>query len=96
MFTHIVFFKLKEANKENVNFVKERLLSLDGNIPKLRYIEVGEDVIRSERSFDVSLITRFDNKEDYEEYATCKYHVEEVINKIKPYLQESKAMDYFN
>lgn len=94
MFTHIVFFKLKEATQDNVDKAKEILLSMNGNIPELKELEVGVDVIKSDRSFDLSLITRFASKEDYETYAVSYYHVNEVLAHLRPMLESSKTVDY--
>lgn len=94
MFTHIVFFKLKEATQDNVDKAKKILLSMDGNIPELKKLEVGVDVIKSDRSFDLALITRFDSKEDYETYAVSDYHVNEVLANLRPMLESSKTVDY--
>ncbi len=43
MFTHIVFFKLK--NKEQVIEARNILLSMEGKIPQLKGLEVGVDVV---------------------------------------------------
>ncbi|SHK61485.1 Stress responsive A/B Barrel Domain [Clostridium cavendishii DSM 21758] len=94
MFTHIVFFKLKEATQDNVDKVKNILLSMNGKIIELKGLEVGVDVIRSDRSYDIALVTKFESKEDYDVYAICDYHLNEVIAKIKPLIQCSKTVDY--
>ena len=65
MFTHIVLFKAKEPTEENLKFLEKTFLSMDGNIEELKQLEVGIDVIRSDRSYDIAIITRFDSKEDY-------------------------------
>lgn len=96
MYTHIVFFKLNEVNNENIEFVKSTLLSMEGKISELRYLEVGIDDIRSERSYDIALITKFDNKEDYLSYDINEYHVEKVKKVIKSYIESSKTVDYSN
>lgn len=95
MYTHIVFFKFKNTNEENLNNIKKILLSMEGNIKELKSLEVGIDDVRSERSFDVSIITKFDTKEDYEAYAISEYHVEKVLNVLKPLMIESKTVDYY-
>ncbi|MBN1043474.1 Dabb family protein [Clostridium botulinum] len=94
MFTHIVFFKLKDPTKENIKFVEEALLSMNGNIEELKKLEVGVDVIRSERSFDIGIITRFDSKEDCLAYDINEYHVEKVKKVIGPYVECSKSLDF--
>lgn len=96
MYTHIVFFKLNEVNNENIEFVKSTLLSMEGKISELRYLEVGIDDIRSERSYDIALITKFNNKEDYLSYDINEYHVEKVKKVIKSYIESSKTVDYSN
>lgn len=94
MFTHIVFFKLKEATQDNVDKAKNILVAMDGNIPELKELEVGVDVIKSDRSFDLALITRFASKEDYEAYAVSDYHVNQVLANLRPMLESSKTVDY--
>ena len=43
MIKHIVCFKLKDNSEENKLKAKEVLLSMKGNVPMLRNIEVGVD-----------------------------------------------------
>ncbi|WP_032122558.1 Dabb family protein [Clostridium amazonitimonense] len=94
MFTHIVLFKLKDPTKENMERAKEILSSMDGKIPELKYLEVGVDIIRSDRSYDIALITRFDSREDMDRYQVSEYHVNHVIKNLRPMLEGSVALDY--
>lgn len=94
MFTHIVLFKLKESTIENLEFVAKTLLSMNGKIEELKHLEVGVDVVRSDRSYDVGIITRFDNKEDYLAYDVNEFHVEKVKKVIGPYLEGSETLDF--
>lgn len=94
MVTHIVFFKLKEYNSENLNAVKDKLLSMDGKIDLLRHLEVGVDLIRSERSFDVALTTKFDTLEDLQSYQVHPYHAGEVVPLMKSLCSSIAAVDY--
>ena len=94
MFTHIVLFKVKEPTKENIEFLKNTLLSMSGNIKELKELEVGVDVIGSDRSFDIGIITRFDSKEDYLAYDVDEFHVEKVKKVIGPYMKCSKTLDF--
>jgi hypothetical protein len=94
MFTHIVFFKLKEPTVQNLKFIEETLLSMNGNIKELKELEVGIDVIKSDRSYDIGIITRFDNKEDYSAYDVNEFHVEKVKKVIGPYMEGSKTLDF--
>lgn len=94
MFTHIVLFKLKEPTIENIQFVEKTLLSMKGNIKKLKELEVGVDIIRSDRSYDIGIITRFDSQEDYLAYDVDEFHVEKVKKVIGSYLEVSKTLDF--
>jgi hypothetical protein len=94
MFTHIVLFKLKESTTENLEFVAKTLSSMNGKIEELKQLEVGVDVVKSDRSYDVGIITRFDNKEDYLAYDVNEFHVEKVKKVIGPYLDGSKTLDF--
>lgn len=76
MITHIVLFKLKEKNKENMEKAKDVLMSMKGKIAELQHNEVGTDVVRSERSFDIALVTKFNNLEDLNSYQINPIHVE--------------------
>lgn len=92
MFTHIVFFKLQDES--NIEKAADILRGMEGKIPELKELQVGVDVIRSDRSYDIALITKFDNKNDYEIYNSSEYHVNEVIKNLKPMLESSKTVDF--
>ncbi|AGF59253.1 Dabb family protein [Clostridium saccharoperbutylacetonicum] len=94
MFTHIVLFKLKEPTTDNLKFVENTLLSMNGEIKELKKLEVGVDTIRSDRSYDIGIITRFDNEEDYLAYDVNEFHVEKVKKVIGPYMEGSKTLDF--
>ncbi len=61
MITHIVFFKLKDRSLRSVGKARDVLLGMKGRIPQLRHLEVGVDVLHSERSYDIALVTKFDS-----------------------------------
>ncbi|GAA4878767.1 Dabb family protein [Paenibacillus vulneris] len=76
MLTHVVFFKLKDRSPESVQTTVNVLKNMEGKIPVLKYIEVGTDVLHSERSYDIALITKFDSLEDLSVYDNHPVHVE--------------------
>ena len=94
MITHIVLFKLADPTPDNIARTKDKLLSMDGNIDLLRHLEVGVDVIRSERSYDIALTTRFDSLEDLQAYQVHPYHAGEVIPHMKSVCSSIVAVDY--
>ncbi len=94
MITHIVLFKLAEPTPEKINAVRDRLLSMQGTIDLLRHLEAGTDLIRSERSYDVALLTRFDSLEDLQAYQVHPYHAGEVVPFMKANCSSIVAVDY--
>lgn len=96
MITHIVLFKLAEPTTENLTVTRNKLLSMDGKIDLLRYLEVGVDVIRSERSYDIALTTRFDSLEDLQAYQVHPVHAGEVVPHMRAVCSSIVAVDYEN
>jgi hypothetical protein len=96
MITHIVFFKLVELTPENVLAVQEKLLSMQGKIPQLLHLEVGIDLVRSDRSYDLALVTRFVSLSDLEAYQIHPYHAETVVPFVKKVALSSVTVDYEN
>ena len=56
MLTHVVLFRF--ADLAVASECRDRMLAMKGHIPPLLDIEVGVDIVRSDRSFDLALITR--------------------------------------
>lgn len=94
MFTHVVFFKLKDKSKENIEKAKSILMRTEGKVPTLKTIKVGVDVVRSARSYDLALITTFDSLEDMDAYQVHPVHVDEVLAHLRPMLESSAAVDF--
>lgn len=94
MVTHIVMFKLSEPTAENLSATRDKLLSMQGKIAQLRYLEAGIDVIRSERSYDIALITKFDSLQELQEYQVHPYHAGEVVPHMKSVCSSIVAVDY--
>jgi hypothetical protein len=96
MITHIVLFKLTDPTAENLTATRNKLLSMNGKIDQLRHLEVGVDLIRSERSYDIALTTRFDSLEALQAYQIHPYHAGEVIPHMKSVCSSIVAVDYEN
>ncbi|MDP3465431.1 MAG: Dabb family protein [Sulfuricurvum sp.] len=94
MLVHIVMFQFKEENKEaNLIRVKEMLEALPSTIESLKSMEVGIDISRSDRSFDLVLISTFEDQAGLNEYAIHPAH-QEVVSVIKEVTSLSKVVDY--
>jgi len=94
MITHIVLFKLKEQTPEGIEKARQILLSMDGKVEQLRHLEVGIDLIRSERSSDIALVTKFDSLEDLQAYQVHPYHALEVAAYMKSVCSSVVTADY--
>ena len=92
MIKHVVCFKLKEG--ESVEKAKEVLLSMQGNVPMMRGIEVGIDLLKSTRSFDVYLSVLLDDMKSLEDYQNDPYHVNVVKKHMHAVVEKSVALDF--
>lgn len=93
MITHIVLFKLKDRSPGSVGKVRDVLLGMKGRIPQLRHLEVGIDVLHSERSYDIALVTKFDSMEGLGVYQKHPVHVE-VAKYMTSVRESAVAVDY--
>jgi diamine N-acetyltransferase len=91
--THVVFFKFKQPTDEVLEKAASMLRGLSGQVPQLMSIEVGVDVVHSERSYDLAIITRFANRADLEAYQAHPEHVK-VLEYLRSVLAGSAAVDF--
>jgi len=93
MITHVVLFKLKDRSPMSIEKARDILLGLKVKISQLRYLEVGADVLHSERSYDIALITKFDSMEGLQDYQVHPVHVE-VAKYIMSAKESAIAVDF--
>ncbi|RIX54020.1 Dabb family protein [Paenibacillus nanensis] len=93
MITHIVLFKLKDNSEESVARTAAVLRDMEGKIDVLKSIEVGIDVLHSERSYDISLVTKFESMADLEAYQVHPVH-KKVIEHMTQVREASVSVDY--
>lgn len=94
MIKHIVCFKLKDPSLKNLEKTRDVLLSMEGNVPLLRSIEVGVDFLHSERSYDIILQVTLDDPAALEAYQNDPYHVNVVKKHMHAVRSASVAVDY--
>lgn len=94
MITHIVLFKLTDPKPDTITATRDLLFSMDGNCPQLRYLEVGVDLIRSERSYDIALFTRFDSLDELKSYQVDPYHAGTIQPHMRSVCSAIVAVDY--
>lgn len=93
MIKHIVMWKFKEGERENMLLFRERLLALKGQIPEIRAMEVGVNVNPSKRSYDAVLVSEFDSLEALRSYSVNPLHVA-VAEFCKTIRTGSVSVDY--
>jgi len=94
MITHIVLFKLSDPRPETIAATRDLLVSMDGTVPQLRHLEVGVDLIRSERSFDIALVSRFDSLDELNAYQVDPYHAGTILPHMRSVCSAIVAVDY--
>lgn len=93
MLTHIVLFRLKDRSAASIENTRAMLAGLAGVVETLRGLEVGVDITHSGRSYDLALITRFDDAEGYEVYRTHPAHLP-VLAHMHEAAESAVAVDF--
>jgi hypothetical protein len=83
MIRHVVFFKLRNRDSDNVEKAVQVLKSLEKKIDLLKSLEVGIDIMKLDRSYDIAFISSFLNREDLQKYQVHEAHVP-----VKKYIGE--------
>jgi len=93
MITHVVLVKLKDQRDRNIESMEALLRSLNGRIPSLRQLEVGKDIVRSERAYDIALIAKFDDLHGLRGYRTHPLHLP-VLDKLRELASSIVVVDF--
>ena len=75
MIRHIVMFKIKDEFKDEIPQLVKNFYGMKGRIEGMLDLEAGADVYHSDRSYDLALITLFDNMESFKAYQTHPVHM---------------------
>ena len=94
MLTHIVLFKFKpETTAEQADQLETGLKGLPALISEIREFRVGRDIIRSERSYDLGLISTFDDLAAMQRYQVHPAH-QAVVSLVKTLCAGVVAVDF--
>lgn len=98
MIRHVVMWKLFESadgrsRAENAQIARNALLELRERIDRIRDLEVGIDVLRSERSCDLCLIASFETLDDLKYYSDHPAHLE-VVEFMKKVREKAISVDF--
>ena len=98
MIKHIVMWKLEEnaegnTKLENAKIIKEKLEALVVIIPEIVELEVGIDILGTNQSYDVVLVSIFKSLEELDIYAKHPEHLKvgEFVGKVR---KDRVAVDY--
>ena len=90
MIEHVVMWKFADTaegktREENMAIVRERLLALPAVIPEIKFMQLGRDVSRTDMSYDMMLVTRFESLEALHTYKVHPSHVavSQYVKKVR-------------
>lgn len=94
MIRHLVLFRFKpEATAEEQSEFIAMLEALPGKIAEIIDFEVGRDVVRSARAFDVALTATYADLAALERYAVHPDHLP-VVARAKELCAQVASVDY--
>jgi hypothetical protein len=97
MIKHIVMFRIKapseDEKRERVALLKNKLEKLPPIIPEIKYFEAGINVSTSLNSFDLVLVSEFENAVKLEVYRKHPEH-QMIVKFIKEIKAETVVVDY--
>ncbi len=97
MIKHILLFKMKEADgktkEENAVELKKQLDALKETIKEIGVMEVGINIAKSDKAWDVSLYSEFASFEDLAVYQTHPEHVK-VVDFLSTTCEDRHVVDY--
>jgi len=94
MLKHVVFFKFKdEVGEEEIVDLEKSLAALPPVIPEILSYEFGRDVVRSERSCDLALVSTFNDLDAMQQYQKHPAH-QVVSKKINELCESVLAVDF--
>ena len=93
MIRHIVLFKIKDEFKDEIPQLVENFKGMKGKIEGMLDLEAGQDILHSDRSYDLALVTVFDSMASFEAYQTHPVH-QPVRNHMHEVRSASVACDF--
>jgi len=95
MLKHIVLIQLKpDAPASAADRIMAALRELPTSIPEIAALDVGRNVVDSERNLDLGLIVDFADRAALDRYAAHPDHVAVVQEYIQPVAQRLVVVDF--
>lgn len=97
MINHVVLFKLKDYPEEEKKQIIVELISLlnglKEKIEEIKYIEVGQNYELNAKSYDLCLLSHFENLNDLDKYRVHPEHLK-VVKRIGETTVARAAVDF--
>lgn len=94
MLTHVVFFKFNPGTSEtDIKHVEQALQKLPSVIDEIREFRVGRDIIQSDRSYDLALVSAFEDLSAMQRYQVHPEH-QKVVDFVKTLTSSIVAVDF--
>lgn len=94
MLRHVVFFKFKEGvGEEQIADLERSLAALPPAIPEILSYEFGRDTVRSDRSYDLALVSTFRDVESLQLYQRHPDH-QMVLKKVNDLCGSVLVVDF--
>jgi len=91
MLTHIVLLRFTDLADAEEG--ARRLRAMKGQIPSLKDVEAGVDITRSERSYELALITRHADQAGLDAYQIHPVH-QDVLKFLRAHAAGSVSVDF--
>ncbi len=92
MITHLVCFQFRDPAAD-LDRAAAMLESLPPKVPQIRHYEVGRDMVGSERSYHLALVSTFESLDDLRSYQAHLDHVE-VATFLREACSHMVTVDY--
>jgi antibiotic biosynthesis monooxygenase (ABM) superfamily enzyme len=94
MLQHYVFIKFqKDTSDEHMAELSKRMLALVPAVPGIEHLEIGRDILRDARSWDLMLIMRFASVEALRAYQQHPEH-QAVMAFNQPFVADVGSVDF--
>ena len=84
-----------QSKKDSAELIKSALEQLPPLISQIASYEVGINLHDSERTFDIVLISEFQNQTDFENYRTHPDHIK-AVKIIRELCQKARFVDFIS
>lgn len=94
MLKHVVFMKFKPVvTAPDIDQLKRDLGGLPALIPEIKEFVFGQDILRTERSWDFALVSAFENVEAMNRYQVHPDH-QVVLQKVRAMCDSIVVVDF--